>query len=245
MKRRLDQELIQRQLVNSRSQATNYIKLGKVVVNGLVAQKAGKLVSQKDEIRLLIGEQYVSRAGLKLASVVQKFKLSFRDKIVLDVGSSTGGFTDYSLRHGAKRVIAVDVGTNQLHPSLRLHPQIELHEKTDIREFYLPTDKLPDIVLVDVSFISLRKVLPHILLHLSKKSVQQPTVVVAMVKPQFETTSNNLNKGVVKNNTIRRQILRSFEQWVKRYYDVCQKQDSSVAGEKGNLERFYLLKPKH
>lgn len=244
MKQRLDKEILDRKLVQSRSQATNYIKLGKVLVNGLVVKKAGQLVNLQDEIRVTVEEQYVSRAGLKLASVAQVFKLDFRNQTVLDVGSSTGGFTDYALRHGAERVIAVDVGTNQLHPILRINPKVDLHEKTDIRQFELGESSKPDIVLIDVSFISLRKILPKVKKGLSKKSVHNPTVVVAMVKPQFETVARNLNKGVVKNNTIRRQILRDFETWVRRDYQIYQKQDSSVTGEKGNLERFYLLKPK-
>jgi 23S rRNA (cytidine1920-2'-O)/16S rRNA (cytidine1409-2'-O)-methyltransferase len=157
---RLDQELAHRQLVATRSQAESYIKLGKVKVNGSPVNKAGHLVGPQDEIELAQTEQYVSRAALKLASVADKFSLDFSDKIVLDVGSSTGGFTDYALRHGAQKVIAVDVGTEQLHPSLRTNSKVELHEKTDIRDF--KTAEQPDIILIDVSFISLRQVLPTI-----------------------------------------------------------------------------------
>lgn len=241
MKQRLDNALVARKLVSSRSQATSYIKLGKVLVNQLVARKPGQLVTISDKIEVRSKEQYVSRAGLKLASVAQAFAIDFHDRVVLDVGSSTGGFTDYALRRGAKKVIAVDVGTDQLHPTLRHHPRVELHEKTDIRQFMLPESSRPDIILIDVSFISLRQILPHTWSNLSKKSVQDPTVVLAMVKPQFETVAVNLNKGVVKNNTIRRQILKDFETWVRRYYQIKQKQDSKVAGGKGNLERFYYL----
>src|SRR5690606_24377340 len=108
----------------------------------------------------LAKEQYVSRAGLKLASVAKVLKLDFKGRIVLDVGSSTGGFTDYALKHGAKKVYAVDVGTDQLHPSLHNNPDIELHEQTDIRDF--KPAETPDIVVMDVSFISLREILPHV-----------------------------------------------------------------------------------
>src|SRR5690606_9611987 len=117
--------------------------------------------------------------GLKLASVAKLLGLDFKDKAVLDVGSSTGGFTDYALQHGAKKVFAVDVGTEQLHPSLRGNPRVELHEKTDIRDFYLPDEK-PDIIVIDVSFISLREVLPHLAKNLSGKHTQ----IAAMLKPQ-------------------------------------------------------------
>src|SRR5580704_12292529 len=132
---RLDQSLVGRGLISTRSQAESYIKLGQVTVAGKVITKPGFLVAETDQIELQAGERYVSRAGLKLASVAQALKLNFQSAVVLDVGSSTGGFTDYALQHGAKKVIAVDVGTAQMHPSLRGHPRVELHEKTDIRDF--------------------------------------------------------------------------------------------------------------
>ena len=118
-KQRLDVELVQRGLVQSRSQAENYVKLGVVYVNKKVIQKAGTPVTETDVIDVQTAGQYVSRAGLKLASVAEKLHVNFQNKTVLDVGSSTGGFTDYVLQHGAKKVFAVDVGTDQLHPSLR------------------------------------------------------------------------------------------------------------------------------
>ena len=234
-KNRLDIELVNRGLVISRSQAESYIKLGKVTVNNNTVTKPGYFVSPKAIIKLTQQEQYVSRAGLKLASIVLELKLDFKDKIVLDVGSSTGGFTDYALKHGAKKVFAVDVGTKQLHPSLQGNPKIELHEQTDIRAF---TPRLtPDIVVIDVSFISLREVLPHILT-ISNKNTQ----IVAMAKPQFEAGEQLQNKGVIKNDSIRRQILKDFELWVKKHFVIIVKSDSKVAGQKGNVERFYLLK---
>lgn len=245
MRQRLDKAIVDRGLTQSRSQALSYIKLGEVFVNGAVSTKAGQLVGKNDTIDLRVEERYVSRAGLKLASVARSFDLKFDNQVVLDIGSSTGGFTDYALRHGARRVIAVDVGSNQLHASLRSDPRVDLHEKTDIRDFRLELSDRPGLVLIDVSFISLKKVLPTVVKYLSKKCIQNPSLIVAMVKPQFETTPGNLNKGVVKNNSIRRQILRDFELWAKRDFQILKKQDSSVAGEKGNLERFYLLRPKH
>src|SRR5882757_10119726 len=135
VKARLDQQLFQLGLVQSRSQAESYIKLGWVQVDGRLVTKPGFLVAETAQIKLDANEQYVSRAGLKLASVADTLGIDFKNKAVLDVGSSTGGFTDYALRHGAKKVIAIDVGTDQLHPNLRNNPRIELHEKTDIRDF--------------------------------------------------------------------------------------------------------------
>jgi len=128
----------------TRSAAENWIRLGKVLVDGAVAHKPGMFVDESTQIKLVAHERYVSRAGLKLASVAQQLNISFDNTIVLDVGSSTGGFTDYALQHGARMVYAVDVGTEQLHPSLRGDPRIELHEKTDIRDF-VPA-ATPDII---------------------------------------------------------------------------------------------------
>lgn len=127
MKQRLDQLMTVRGLVPTRSQAESWIRLGRVRVNGAVVTKPGSFVDEAAFVSLDAPEQYVSRAGLKLASVANALGIRFADKVVLDVGSSTGGFTDYALQHGARKVYAVDVGTDQLHPSLRGNPHIELH----------------------------------------------------------------------------------------------------------------------
>lgn len=234
-KTRLDQRLVQLGLVYSRSQAESYIKLGDVKVGGKVITKPGFLVGGESVIQLTAKEQYVSRAALKLASVAEAFKLDFKDKVVLDVGSSTGGFTDYALKHGAKKVISVEVGTDQLHPSLRGNPRIELHEKTDIRGF--KTDENIGMVLADISFISLREILPAV-----SKLSGPSTPIVAMVKPQFEAGDSLKHKGVIKNDKMRRDILKDFENWAHVQFVILDKADSAVAGEKGNRERFYLLK---
>ena len=236
MKQRLDKALVERGLVTTRSQADNFIRLGYVFLNKKIVQKSGTMVSDSDEIKLEKKETYVSRAGLKLASVAEYFHLNFQDKIVLDIGSSTGGFTDYSLRHGAKKVFAVDVGTDQLHSSLRPNPKIALYEKTDIRDFY--ADEAIDIIVGDVSFISLREILPHVVENLMNTN----TILIAMVKPQFEAGRHQVNKGIIKNDKVRRQVLSDFEDWAKKYFVILDKKDSEVAGSKGNLERFYKLK---
>lgn len=238
MRQRLDEVLVAKKLVRSRSQAGSWIRLGKVTVDGKVATKAGQFVGDGSDIRLHVAEQYVSRAGLKLASVAGRLGVSFNGKTVLDVGSSTGGFTDYALQHGSVRVYAVDVGTDQLHPSLHGDTRIELHEKTDIREF--TPAMIPDVVVMDVSFISLREILPHV------ASVSGPdTQIIAMVKPQFEAGRHQVNKGVIKNDAVRREILKEFEAWAKRLFVIIDKADSEVAGMKGNRERFYLLRKSH
>ena len=236
MKNRLDKLVVAAGLVSSRSQAENYIRLGVVSVDGRVVRKAGTMISQDARLRLNLDRRYVSRAGLKLASVADIFGIDFDNKVVLDIGSSTGGFTDYALQHGAKKVIAVDVGTDQLHPTLRSNRQIELHEKTDIRDF--TSDQPIDIIVIDVSFISLREILPYVNRHFMNSS----TRLLAMVKPQFEASRQQVSKGVIKNNNVRRKILNDFELWARQYFVVKDKRDSEVAGARGNLERFYLLR---
>lgn len=238
MKQRLDQAMVARGLVKTRSQAESYIKLGQVLVEGEVIKKPGFFVNETVAVKLTAEEQYVSRAALKLASVARVLAIDFRDKTVLDVGSSTGGFTDYALRRGAKKVFAVEVGRDQLHPSLRgfiTTGQIELHEQTDIRNF---TTTAPiDIVVADVSFVSLRDLLPHIMTLCSSK-----TDIVVMVKPQFEAINSSLkHKGVIKNDRMRRDILHDFEAWARQYLVTVDKADSDIAGARGNLERFYKL----
>jgi 23S rRNA (cytidine1920-2'-O)/16S rRNA (cytidine1409-2'-O)-methyltransferase len=236
MKQRLDQLVHQRGLVVSRSQAESWVKLGKVTVNGAVVTKPGFFADEEATIELQVDTQYVSRAGLKLASVAETLHLEFKDIVMLDVGSSTGGFTDYALKHGARKVIAVDVGTDQLHPSLHGNQRIELHEQTDIRDMKDLSDT-PDLVVIDVSFISLRDVLPHIATLCGRH-----TKIAAMVKPQFEATAAHLkHKGVIKNDRMRRDILKSFEDWSRQRFVIVDKADSNIAGTKGNVERFYLL----
>ncbi len=236
MKYRLDKYLLQQKLVSTRSQAETYIRLGQVKVDGKSITKPGYFIGEDSKIDFGATEQYVSRAALKLASVSDVLGLDFSRKTVLDVGSSTGGFTDYALQHGAKKVIAVDVGTEQLHPRLRADERVELHEKTDIRDFKL--NQKADVAVIDVSFISMRMILPSVV-NLLKSGGQ----VVAMLKPQFEAGKGQLNKGIVKNSAQRRDILQEFESWCRQNkFVILKKSDSAVAGGKGNVERFYLLK---
>ncbi len=233
---RLDQAVVRAGLAETRSQASNFIKLGLVQLNNKVVQKTGQSVQASDKITLVATEKFVSRAGLKIASVAQHLGIDFRNKVVLDVGSSTGGFTDYALQNGARKVFAVDVGSGQLHQRLRADERVAVHEQTDIRNF--TPNEPTDIVVIDVSFISLRDILPHIL-SISAKDTQ----IVAMVKPQFEAGRSQVSRGVIKNDKIRRQILNDFEEWARRNFLIQKKRDSDIAGQKGNVERFYLLAP--
>lgn len=236
---RLDEALLDRSMASSKAKSQGLIMAGLVKVNGKTEDKAGFFVDQDDEITIIEQPLYVSRGGDKLASVTDKLGLDFRSKVVLDVGSSTGGFSDYALQHGAKKVYAVDVGTGQLDWRLRTDERVVVMEKTDIRDVKQLPDKV-DIVLADVSFISLRLVLPAV-----KRLVPDSTQVVVMAKPHFEAdyTTASKHKGVIKNKTIRREILKKVEEFIKPNFKILAKADSAVLGRKGNQERFYLLKP--
>lgn len=181
-------------------------------------------------------ERYVSRAAYKLDSVSHDLGLDYQGKTVLDVGSSSGGFSDYALKHGARKVIAVEKGTNQMDQLLRLNDKIELHEKTDIRSF--STTENIDLVLIDVSFISVTSILDKV-----AELANSTSDIVVMAKPQFETNDDRLkNKGIIKNERIRRQILARLELSLRLNFIIKAKADSKVLGVKGNRERFYLLR---
>lgn len=184
--------------------------------------------------------KFVSRAEGKLEGAVRAFRYDFRNKTVLDIGSSTGGFTELALKLGAKKVIAIEKGTRQMKAPLRFDTRVDLHEKTDFFDV-LPDDfgvAAVDTVVADVSFVSLTAILTH-----AKKLVGAGTDFLVMLKPQFEAEPSQLVKGVVKNEKMRREIVKKFENWLKNNgFLVVNKRDNDVAGKKGNLERFYLIK---
>ncbi|MBQ8996833.1 TlyA family RNA methyltransferase [Candidatus Saccharibacteria bacterium] len=183
-----------------------------------------------------VENNYVSRAENKLAGAAQAFSFDFRGKTVLDIGSSTGGFTEYALSRGAKKVVAVEKGTRQMKAPLKFDPRVELHEKTDIFEF--ETGEKIDVILADVSFVSLTKVLAY-----AKKTLANETTEwLVMLKPQFEARPDQLVRGVVKNEKMRREIIKDFEAWLRENgFLVRGKRDNQLAGKNGNVERFYDL----
>lgn len=173
------------------------------------------------------------RGYTKLSDATKAFGFDFRDKTVLDIGSSTGGFTKYALDHGANKVIAVEKGTNQMMETLRHDPRIDLHEKTDIFDFK-PSNEI-NVIVADVSFLSLKPVLSHIRI--------PGADYLVMLKPQFEARPTDLVNGIVKNNHIRRDIIKNFEAWLKaNRYTIIKKHDNELKGKNGNIERFYWLK---
>jgi 23S rRNA (cytidine1920-2'-O)/16S rRNA (cytidine1409-2'-O)-methyltransferase len=203
--------------------------------------------------------QAFSRGEEKISGAAKALGIDFRGKTVLDIGSSTGGFTEYALAAGAARVIAVEKGSRQMRAPLRFDSRVELHEKTDIFEFRREMSgtlkgvdggeaRYPDIILIDVSFLSLTNVLRYARLELACRD----TDLFAMLKPQFEVGAEYLeewgkgellNKGIVKNEKVRREIIRRFEEWVRgNGFVIIGKRDNVLAGKHGNVERFYRLR---
>ena len=204
-----------------------------------------------------------TRGNQKIAGAAGAFDFDFQGKTVLDIGSSTGGFTEFALVSGASKVVAVEKGARQMKAPLRFDSRVELHEKTDIFDVvaegcaksgagvgseFGPAPgsgsggkiviSVPDVILADVSFISLKPVLAYAKKYLASAK----TEFLVMMKPQFEALDSQLNRGVVKNEKMRREIIRDFEGWLKHNgFLVKQKRDNSLAGKKGNVERFYWL----
>lgn len=241
-KTRLDKLLFEKGLVESRERARAAIMEGNVQVNGVVVDKAGSLVKPDAQIEVLYKMPYVSRGGLKLEQAIKEFNINVSGKRAMDVGASTGGFTDCLLQNGAMKVIAVDVGYGQFSWSLRQDERVVLIEKTNIR--YLPNDIIPfklDIITIDVSFISLLKVIPKILEFL------KPTgEVVALIKPQFEAERKDIGKGgVVKDEKKRLEIVENIKsELIEMKLDVIGVTESPIKGPKGNVEYLiYFKKP--
>ncbi len=238
MKKRLDVLLFEKGLVESRSKAQALVMAGTVLVNGQKITKAGMQVSDEDIIEIEKQNPYVSRGGLKLESVLNLFDIDFTDKVCIDIGASTGGFTDCMLQHGAKKVYAVDVGTAQLHYKLRNDTRVVNIENVNFRYFdkSLLKDNI-DIITIDVSFISLDKILP-----LASQIVKKHGIIVAMIKPQFELEPNEVKKGVVKDESLRQKAIKKIKDCATNLgLEIVKEQDSGLKGPKGNLEHFVLL----
>ena len=239
-KSRLDVYLVNNGIVESRNKAQQVIKTGQVTVDGSVCARNGKLVNSSNKVEVS-GDAlpYVSRGGIKLEYALGEFGIFVGGQACLDVGASTGGFTDCLLKRGAGRVFAVDVGSNQLHSSLRSNPGVVSLEKTDIRKLVLPGRKRVDFICVDVSFISLVHVLPHL-----KKHLKPEGEAVLLIKPQFEQDRHTYNKhGVIKN---KRAICNSIGRVMKAVYEnklfASALIRSPIEGSMGNIEFLAHIK---
>jgi 23S rRNA (cytidine1920-2'-O)/16S rRNA (cytidine1409-2'-O)-methyltransferase len=235
----LDVEIARRGLVRSRSAARELIERSMVVVKGVVVTKPSAEVSETEEITLKETPRFVSRAGEKLDHALSTWDIDVTDAIAVDVGSSTGGFTDCLLKRGAKKVFAIEVGTGQFDAGLRADERVELHEQTDVRKFSLPSESpLADIVVSDVSFISLSHVLPKIF-EFMKKGAQ----AVLLVKPQFEVGRElaHRRRGVISIDAERIHALEAVKACAKKIgFTIVASTDSPIEGEGGNRE--FLLR---
>lgn len=265
MKERLDKVLIAKGLVKSRDLARALIMEGKVIVDGKIQTKAGTLIYGTSDISLKEADlPYVSRGGLKLEAAIDFFKVDVKNKVIMDVGSSTGGFTDCLLQRGAKKVYCIDVGYGQLAWSLRKDPRVVLLERTNIRYLdYVVKSQSPsatrrgeesrdrsqefedlikrtiDMATVDVSFISLTKVIPTVL-----KFLKEEGEVLTLVKPQFEVGKGEVGKGgIVREEEKRLQAVKSVQENLERHgLQTIGVFQSPIRGQKGNIEYFLYMK---
>lgn len=212
-KKRLDIALTERGLLPSRSTSKDFIKRKQVYVNNKLIDKASFQVSDTDIIELKSKLKYVSRGALKLEKAMQVFNINFKDKIMLDIGSSTGGFTDLALQNNINEVIAVDVGTNQLHKSLRNNKKVSLFEQTDFRDMDTDLIRKADIITIDVSFISVKKLIPKLSLLTNAKEL------VLLIKPQFECgkEASDIYHGIILNKDIHKNVIKDL---IKEFNDI-------------------------
>ncbi len=234
-KLRLDQLLVKRKIVASKNKAQSMIMAGQVSVNNKIVTKSGNSFVEDSQIIIKkLHPDWVSRGAYKLLKAIETFNIKIENKVCLDIGSSTGGFSEVLLKNKAKRIYAIDVGTNQLHEKLRKEKKIISIENFNAKylNYTIISEKI-DLLVCDVSFISLKKVIfPNLKLLSSKAEI------IALIKPQFETQKKNLRKGVVKDALIRNNVCEDIENW---FTNICKAEvigttPSPIMGPKGNLE---------
>ena len=232
---RLDQLLVQRELTDSREKAQRLIRAGMVSVGEQLATKPGHQF--KDDVQVFLKEKdkYVSRGGLKIEGAHKEFDFQLNGTICLDIGSSTGGFTDFMLQHGATKVYAVDCGTNQLHYKLREDPRVVVMENTNAR--YITPENIPDpadFCSIDTSFISLTKILPPL-----KQLIKPGGHIISLIKPQFEAGKDQVGKGgVVRDPAIHEEVVAKIKKFGTeelgfKWLECC---TSPIKGPAGNIE---------
>jgi 23S rRNA (cytidine1920-2'-O)/16S rRNA (cytidine1409-2'-O)-methyltransferase len=241
VKKRLDLLLVERGLTPSREQARALIMAGSVAIGGQPADKPGTMVDETSDLSVQAPSRYVSRGGLKLERALEEFHLDVTGRVAVDVGASTGGFTDCLLQHGASRVYAVDVGYGQLDWRLRTDPRVVVMERTNIR-YLTALAENAELATTDVSFISLRLVLPAI-----SRLLRDEGWIVALVKPQFEAGRGKVGKGgVVRDPEIHREVLSGLAGWGDvQGYGIQRLTVSPVRGPAGNVEFLALVVPGH
>ncbi len=232
---RLDLFLVEKGYFKTRSKAKIAIDEKKILVNGKL-EKASYNATSQDKIELININPYVSRGGLKLEKAIESFNLDFQDKIILDIGASTGGFTDCALKHGAKLVYAVDVGNMQLDESLKNNKAVISYENTNIKDFNL--DKKLDFIVMDVSFVSIEYLLPSI-----DKFISLDNALITLIKPQFEVGKLYLKNGIVKDKKLHLNVLNNIFEALKEYnLGIYKLIKSPILGGSGNVEFLALIK---
>lgn len=236
-KHRIDMLLVEMGLAETRTRARALLMAGRVTANGRRVDKAGAMVEESAALEVKAGPQYVGRGGIKLAHAIQEFALSVSGMTALDVGASTGGFTDCLLQNGARRVYALDVGYGQLDQRLRQDPRVVVMERMNARySFQLP--EAVDLATVDVSFISLRLVLPSV-----AEQVRPGGRIIALVKPQFEAERHQVGKrGVIRDPKVHATVLSRIINWaISNGLRLRGLTPSPILGDEGNREFFLLL----
>ena len=234
-RQRADRLLVARGLFESRARAQAAIEAGLVIADGKPVRKASDEIAIDAEISAQPAHPWVSRGGVKLAGALERYPIEIEDRVCLDIGSSTGGFTEVLLNEGASLVHAIDVGRDQLHASLRGHPKIVLREETDIRSFAgKRLDIRPSVVVIDVSFISLKHVLPVAL-----ELAAVPTSLLALIKPQFEAPRSAIKKGIVRDEAVHKAVCDDIAAFAESLgcRDIAVF-PSSIEGGDGNREFF-------
>lgn len=235
---RLDLYLTEQKLTESRTKAKSLIEGSLVMVNDKIITKCSFDVSDTDTVKI-IGDNcpYVSRGGLKLEAAIKTFNLDFKNKVILDIGASTGGFTDCSLQHGAKLVYAVDVGSNQLHHSLLDNPKVVSMEKTNVKDLKELPNRI-DYVVMDVSFVSVEYLLPFIY-----KFIKEAEGFVLLIKPQFELGHIKLKNGVVKDSKTHLRVIENIKKELNKYnLGIYNLAPSPILGGDGNKEFLAFVK---
>ena len=230
--------LVEKGLVESRAKAQALIMAGEVVVEGKTVIKAGALVAEAAAISILKPPPFVSRGGVKLDYALEHFQLDVSDKVAADIGASTGGFTDCLLQRGARRVYAIDVGYGQLDYRLRRDPRVVVMERVNAR-YPVPLPEKVDLATLDLSFISVEKVLPAI-----APLVKEGGYLVVLIKPQFEARRAEVGKGgIVKQAAVHARVLGRFISWlVEHGFRLGGLVASPILGASGNREFFLLLR---
>lgn len=238
-KQRLDDFLIKNNHVKDKNEAFIIITEGGVFIGGQKAVSPAQLVAPKTKVEVRSGKEYVGRGAYKLEGAIQKFAVSIQDKICADIGAATGGFTEVLLKHGAKKVYAIDTASGKLDLKLREAPRVVVTEKTDVRDLEGLPDRI-EVITIDVSLLPLEEILPSV-----KRLLVKNGEVVALFKPQYQARDQSLLRhGIVKDDATREILSESFRIWAtKNNWNILEKMESPIQGSRGNTEYLLHLRP--